>query len=230
MNSLELLIDTGLHIEGNLLKLHLGCGATRKESFINIDFPQAEHNVFESAADAEADIVKDLAFPSNSVDEIYLAHVFEHFTRVEALALLIRWHDWLRIGGKLTIVVPDVSGCAEILTDKASDYKLKMCMIRHMVGDQAASWGFHLDGWFPERFENTFKKLGYTVESVTKSKWDHYPYLPSVEVIATKEVVKILGGQVNVGKEILKDSMVSEKEEQTWLIWCTKLDGMFYND
>ena len=228
MNSLELLVNSGLYKEGQSLKLHLGCGATKLKDFINIDHPQSEHNVFESAADAEADIVKDLNFPSNTVDEIKLLHVLEHFTRVEALTLLIRWYDWLRIGGKLTIAVPDVLGCAEVLVDKSTDYKLKMCMIRHMVGDQAAPWGFHLDQWFPERFENTFKKLGYTIGSITKSKWEHYPYLPSVEVIATKEVVKILAGQVNVGKEILKESMVSEKEQATWSVWCDKLDEMFY--
>jgi len=38
-----------------------------------------------------------------TLDEIRSHHLFEHFDRAHALALLIRWHGWLRPGGALTV-------------------------------------------------------------------------------------------------------------------------------
>lgn len=83
---------------GQPVRLHLGCGEQHFSGYVNIDHPSDQHNVMRSVADIQAD-VRHLDFPDGSIDEIRLHHVFEHFPRVVALALLIRWHRWLKVGG-----------------------------------------------------------------------------------------------------------------------------------
>lgn len=95
---LEELRASGLWKEGQPLRLHLGCGEQRLEGYVNIDYPPSEHTVqTKTGADIFADITT-LNFPTHSVDEIRLHHVFEHFDRATALALLIKWHSCLKIG------------------------------------------------------------------------------------------------------------------------------------
>jgi len=224
MDSLSTLIEAGLHKEGEPLNLHLGCGQTRLNGFINIDFPQTEHNVMQTVADAEADIVADLLFLENTVDTIYLSHVFEHFSRVEALSLLIRWRLWLKEGGRLIIEVPDAEECAKMIAETTLEYPHKMCIIRHMVGDQAAIWGFHIEQWFEERFRNTFTNLGFEITNVVKTKWDIFPHLPNIKIEAKKTSTSIpLEILIEKAKEILRLSMVSEREEKTFNVWVEQL-------
>ena len=81
------------------MKLHLGCGHYYLEGYTNVDYPPSEHSVQQSI---KADLFCDLAtlrYAAGSVDEIRLHHVFEHFPRPAALALLCRWRDWLVPGG-----------------------------------------------------------------------------------------------------------------------------------
>ena len=85
------------------MKLHLGCGERYLEGYINIDYPPEQHTVQQNTkVDHYADITK-LNYPENSIDEVRLHHVFEHFDRATALALLCNWHTWLKPGGKLLI-------------------------------------------------------------------------------------------------------------------------------
>ena len=74
-----------------MTKLHLGCGTTYLNGYINIDYPESEHNHIKPICDRYEDITK-LSFDEGSIDEIRLHHVFEYFGRVQALALLIKWH------------------------------------------------------------------------------------------------------------------------------------------
>lgn len=61
-------------------KIHLGCGERYLEGYLNIDFPSSEHhNLLE------------FSYEKESVSEIRLHHVFEHFDRATALALFSPW-------------------------------------------------------------------------------------------------------------------------------------------
>lgn len=223
MNTLDKLIESGLYVKGTVLNLHLGCGQNRLDGFINIDFPQSKHNVMKSVADADADIVKDLQFPENSVNEIRLYHVYEHFSRVIALAQLVKWHCWLKIDGILVIETPDFFKSIEQIVSEGIDYKQKMAIVRHLTGDQSAAWGYHLDQWGDERFETTLSKLGFHITNMNHSKWDRWPYLCSVIVTATKLNNVLLPDQIEQCLLLLKDSMVSEREAATFEIWKKQL-------
>ncbi len=96
----------GLAYSGVPLRLHLGAGETLLPEYVNVDYSSEHHNVMSVRPDFAADITR-LAFPQKSVDEVRLHHVFEHFNRIVALGLLIRWYQWLKPGGRLTIETPD---------------------------------------------------------------------------------------------------------------------------
>jgi hypothetical protein len=64
-----------------------------------------------SRPDAAADRWRVIC-PPQSVAEIRMHHVFEHFERAEPLALLIRWYDWLEPSGSLILETHRTSSAA----------------------------------------------------------------------------------------------------------------------
>jgi predicted SAM-dependent methyltransferase len=221
MDALSQLHQAGIWERGTPLKLHLGCGEQHFDGYINIDYPPSEHNVMQVKADVFASIM-DLTFPQGSVDEIRLHHVFEHFNRVTALALLIRWHQWLRIGGKLWIETPDIIGSAKTLLSDVP-WHVKTGVVRHLTGDQADAWAYHIDQWFPERFEHTLKKFGFDPVETYSSSWKQEPYLSNVHAVAQKSRELSTDALLHASEELLWESTVSEIEKPTYEVWCSQL-------
>lgn len=81
------------------IKLHLGCGDVILDGWVNID-------LYDEHADLKWDI-KHLPYDENTIDEIYNAHVIEHFDFYEAFDVLREWHRVLKPGGSLTVETPD---------------------------------------------------------------------------------------------------------------------------
>lgn len=142
------------------LKLHLGCGEKYLEGYWNIDFPEGEHTVMMPRVDQYAD-VRTLTYPENSVDEVRSHHLFEHFSRAEALKLLVRWRSWLKPGGLLVVETPDFTTSAQFFLASFS-LKRKFQLARHIFGSQEAGWAEHKDYWDKGKFSFVFKKLGFT--------------------------------------------------------------------
>ncbi|TAL69082.1 MAG: methyltransferase domain-containing protein [Bacteroidetes bacterium] len=172
-------------------------------------------------ADVFADITK-LNLSDNTVDEIRLHHVFEHFSRVGALALLIRWHKWLKTGGELYIETPDFEGSAKTFLSN-NKWNVKTGVIRHLAGDQVNSWAYHIDHWFPERFEKTLSKLGFGNIRTKSESWKHEPFLSSVHAVGVK--IKDLSIQelLQAADELLWDSTVHESEKPSHEAWKRQL-------
>lgn len=206
---------------GRPLRLHLGCGEQHLEGYINIDYPQSHHSVMQVRADIFADL-NDLDFPPESVDEIRLHHVFEHFNRVKALALLIKWHGWLKTRGVLYIETPDLFGCAQTILS-SQDMKVKMGLVRHLTGDQSEDWAYHVDQWFPERFVHTLSLLGFESIETNTWSWQQEPYLSNVVVTARKArnatTEELLAG----AEKLLWESTVSDSETATYEVWKAQL-------
>jgi len=213
----------GLWRQGQPLRLHLGCGSQRLDGYINIDYPPDKHTVVaQLGADFYADITK-LGFPAQSVDEIRLHHVFEHFNRGAALGLLAQWQQWLKIGAKLHIETPDALGCAKMLASNIS-YKVKQGILRHMFGSHEAEWAYHYDGWYDEKFQKTLSSLGFEVTCHT-SQWQHEPYLTNVKAVAIKRRNLSREQLLVVCDRLLLDSMVADvpAERRMYEIWCQQL-------
>jgi glycosyltransferase involved in cell wall biosynthesis/predicted SAM-dependent methyltransferase len=223
-NLLQRFKNIGVWKEGMPLRLHLGCGERRLEGYINIDYPQSEHTVMQPSADFCADIAG-LAFPPGTVDEVRLHHVFEHFDRVEGLGLLIKWHSWLRMGGIMRIETPDLIGSAKVLLSQPS-WKTKMGIVRHLSGDHASSWGYHLDHWFAERFEHTLSRLGFDAIEARHTSWPHEPFLANVEITAVKTRHIPIDEQKGTAEKLLWDSAIntSPESKHTWQVWRERLD------
>lgn len=85
------------------LKLHLGCGGSVLESWVNVDT---------GPAPLRLDLRWGLPFPDGSAEYVYAAHLLEDFYyKDEALRLLQEIHRVLASGGVLRLVVPDIEKC-----------------------------------------------------------------------------------------------------------------------
>jgi SAM-dependent methyltransferase len=206
------------------LRLHLGCGEKLLEGYINIDFPADEHNVMAVRPDFEADITA-MTMPAGSVDEIRVHHAFEHFSRVVALGMLIRWRTWLKEGALLIIETPDFVATARLAL--ASEGSTRMAFIRHLEGDQSAPWGYHVGHWYQERFERTLAALGFEeidVEESSTEQW-HRVALRNVTVQARKRGERTVPDLTAAAEGLLLESMVSDAERQTLDVWLAQLRG-----
>lgn len=220
-NALWTLKQAGLHTAGQPLRLHLGCGENHLDGYVNIDYPPAHHAVMRPKADIFAEI-KELRFPDNSLDEIRLHHVFEHFNRVEALGLLIRWHRWLKVGGRLHIETPDLAGSAQTLLSSVP-FKEKTAAVRHLAGDQTETWAYHIDHWFPERFHATFSHMGFGTPELSVEKWQKPPHLANVTAIGTKIADIPSEKLLQAADELLWLSTVGASEIPTYEVWKQQL-------
>lgn len=203
------------------VRLHLGCGEQYLEDYTNIDYPGTEHSVMNVKADEYADITI-LQYAPNSVDEIRLHHVFEHFQRTTALGLLIRWHEWLKPGGKLVIETPDLEGSAKIFLSN-QPWEIKAATVRHLAGDHSDKWAIHVDHWSSERFQHTLKALGFADVQTTASNWAHPPYLANVTAVATKGKNLTRDELLLAADSILWESTVSPVEQKSYQIWRGQL-------
>ena len=166
-----------------MTKLHLGCGTRYLDGYVNIDHPPSEHTVqSEIKVDRYADILT-LWYPNGSVDEIRLHHVFEHFPRQIALALLCRWNDWLVPGGFLWIETPDVMASAKAFVSPFASENTRLQILRHLFGSHEARWAAHWDGWYKTRFATTLSALGFTGFEFVQSAWEA---LRNIEVKARR--------------------------------------------
>lgn len=161
------------------MKLHLGCGELYLKGYVNIDFPPARHTVQKrTVADRLINIQK-LKYPAESVEEIRLHHVFEHFPRAIACALLTTWHTWLKNDGLLRIEVPD--------TEKMSKNYNRLAE-RHIFGSQEAPWAIHYAGYTSKNLTNFLEGYGFRVKKIKKNSWKN---TYNIEIFAVKKNQKI---------------------------------------
>ena len=190
------------------MKLHLGCGMRYLEGYTNVDYPVSNQTVQINLKADEYRDISTLVYPGCSVEEIRLHHVFEHFPRPVALALLCRWRDWLRVGGLLRIETPDFrSSIISCLSPFISFYN-KQQIVRHIFGSHEASWAAHYDGWYKDKFHYVLKKIGFDNIKFVKNR---YGYLRNIEVFAYKNECEFDAARYRkIVKQILTWSLVRD--------------------
>lgn len=204
------------------VRLHLGCGQSYLQGYINIDFPATEHTVQAySIADAHADISR-LKCEPNSIDVIESHHIFEHFDRQTALALLCAWHTWLKPGGLLVIETPDFQASIRVMLNARIPYKQQQVTLRHIFGSHEAHWAYHYDGWYKAKFHHVLGSLGFV--GIKSKLLAHNMLIPSILAHAHKKTPVALDTLKNVSKTILRDSMVDEGDTSMWSVWCQAFD------
>lgn len=213
-------------------RIHLGCGDMHLRGYLNVDFPPKDGVASgTSQPDLESDVTK-VSCPSETLVEIRLHHLFEHFERAEALALLIRWYRWLRPGGYVTIETPDFEGCIANFTDRpAGDQGV---ILRHIFGSQEAPWAQHRDGWSPNRFRYILGELGFSRISISGSYSDKRHLLPNITVKAHRPNKDGLTRKTQISNalNILRQSMVDESPGEQILFgrWRSQFEALCTSD
>lgn len=130
------------------------------EGWINIDGPKNELCYDDLKADVHARI-EDLDYPDNSVDEILMNAVFEHFPRHIAIMQLRKFYKWLKPRGNLTILVPDFWSTVEMLR-KSENPMEQQFWFRHLFGPQdTIQFGTHYDAFDVEKLKWMFYIVGF---------------------------------------------------------------------
>jgi predicted SAM-dependent methyltransferase len=202
------------------VKLHLGCGERYLDGYVNIDFPFSEHTVQKSrVADLYADILS-LRYSAGEVDEIRLHHVFEHFARPIACALLASWFSWLRNGGTLHIEVPDFDRTARLVTKRFASLRARTVAERHLFGSHEAEWADHREGYNAAILRHMVRSFGFMPRKLMRNSWKG---THNLELIAEKGPQGFSRDDFNriassyLSNFLLDDSATERKLLEVWL-------------
>ncbi len=197
------------------MKLHLGCGERYLDGYTNIDYPKSEHSVQQNTkVDRYADISQ-LAFPTGTIEEVRLHHVFEHFSRPVATAFIATWSQWLRSEGKLRIEVPDLQMMSKILTNTRIPLKERRVAERHLFGSHEAHWAVHWCGYDEDMFRDLLNRFGFYVSNVERNSWmgTH-----NLEVFAVKREFINRDSLATIGREYLRDFLLDDGPSESLLL------------
>jgi len=201
------------------MKIHLGCGERYLNGYVNIDFPPEQHSVqTNTRVDQYADIMS-LQYEAESLDEIRLHHVFEHFTRPVALALLSAWYMWLKPNGTLHIEVPDVQRTILSFILPFGSFRKKMVAIRHVFGSHEAPWAVHCEGYSAASLRRILKTYGFSDAKISRNSWRG---IHNVEIIVKKTESGLSLNALHARTEkLLKNYMVDQgpTEQRLYSVW-----------
>jgi len=134
-------------------RVHIGGGPINLEGWINIDARNASH------VHINTDIIDLKDFADNSVGEIYLCHVLEHFSFEEVTSVLNVFYEKLQPGGLLRLSVPDFSLMAEsYLKNKVPLKSLKYAL----MGGQDYQYNFHKSVYDFETLAQILAEAGFS--------------------------------------------------------------------
>ena len=99
-------------------KLNLGCGDEVMEGYINCD-------LYNPKADVMCD-ARNLPFEDNSIDEVYVCHLLEHFNFKESFDVLKEWKRVIKEGGMLVIETPDLLASCKKFVESDDTYRVNV--------------------------------------------------------------------------------------------------------
>jgi predicted SAM-dependent methyltransferase len=133
------------------IKLNLGCGHIPLEDYINIDQRELP------GVDIVADVGK-VPFETESVHEIFSAHVLEHFPQERLRRLLSYWYSLLTPQGMFRAVVPD--GEAMLAGVAEGSYPLEQFR-EVLFGAQEYDDDFHFNLLTPDSMTRLLSEAGF---------------------------------------------------------------------
>lgn len=200
------------------MKLHLGCGHNYLEGWINVDGPKDELCYDDLKADVHSRI-EELVYPENSVDEILMNAVFEHFPRHVAIMQLRKFYKWLKPEGKLTILVPDFWGTVKMLK-KSKSPKEQQFWFRHLYGPQdTIQFGTHYDTFSVDKLKWMFSIAGFN-----NYKYENIKRWPSIRFTGIKgDHAK---SDVEAEKDIIEYMANYEARDEKGMLFAAWMDAM----
>ena len=133
------------------LRLNLGCGHIALEGYLNVDRRALP------GVDIVAE-VDELPFEAGEIDEIFSAHLLEHFPQEQLLReLLPYWTGLLKHGGVFRSVVPDAESMIKGYANGSYPYS----SLREVTfGAQDYDGDFHFNMFVAEQIEEILKEAG----------------------------------------------------------------------
>jgi len=142
------------------LRLNLGCGHIALDGYLNVD----------RRALPGVDIVAEvdqLPFGSSEVDEIFSAHLLEHFPQEQLMRqLLPYYHGLLKQGGRFHAVVPDAEAMIRAYSEGGYPYD----DLREVIyGGQDYDGDFHFNMFTPASLSQLLLDAGFANPTVIAS-------------------------------------------------------------
>ena len=132
--------------------LHLGSGEINLQGWINIDAQEGQH-IHITEKDFKLN-----CFADNSISQIYLCHVLEHFTENEVDALMTTFKKKLIDGGILRVSVPDFDSIINIYNSGNKKIE-KIHPI--LFGGQNNPYNFHKSAFNKAKLINIFRRFEF---------------------------------------------------------------------
>jgi len=147
------------------MRIHFGAGRHILPGYFNADavqHPNAERPldmVYEMRFDG-AILVQPMPLDDGCAEELFAAHVIEHFARYEVDAVIGEWKRLLQPGGRLILELPNLEACARNLLAGA---RPQMCMFG-IYGDESwkSPYMLHKFGYTPATLSALLAEHGFT--------------------------------------------------------------------
>ena len=171
------------------IKLHLGCGGNKLSDYINVDLYPSDPDITDSSREfCMADVyddIRNLDLEPESVDEIFLSHVIEHFVKWEAQDAIRTWYTVLKKNAPLIIETPDFIRCFIMLFHFKKKNRIKAR--RQFYGNQwdRLDYETHRYVWSARELKEELLKSGFSKVSVTHRTKTHKPFR-DMRVVAIK--------------------------------------------
>lgn len=170
------------------MKLHLGCGKLYLNTYINIDIQS-------DIADIKYDITKLDMYADGSIDEIYISHVLEHFTKRQLVDILKEYNRLLKNGAILRIAVPDFDSICDVYSRNKN-----IAEITGLVnGGQKNNYDIHFNIFNFQILKKLLENFGFTNiekydENIFLKDLDDYSkaMLPHMDKNGTKMSLNIM--------------------------------------
>ncbi|MFA5059794.1 MAG: methyltransferase domain-containing protein [Candidatus Omnitrophota bacterium] len=145
------------------IKLHLGCGTNKLSGWVNID------SVKDCQPDLVHDIMRPLPYADQTVDEILAEDLLEHFDKYMRYIVFGDWARVLKIGGTITIRVPNFKKLLFRYFKFGFDNLVDMAFGENMWRSEIylGHFGNHKWGYSPESLSAFVKNFGITSSKVT---------------------------------------------------------------
>ena len=164
-----------------MVDLNLGCGDHYAPGWVNVDLPDTPN-----PHDVDCDLRGPLPWSPGTVDRLYLGHVLEHLTLVDAGDLLARLRPLMVPAGQVMVVGPDcVRAQAMVRAGELDTHALDL--VRHGGG----RWVGDEHRWECE--PGTIRSL------LAGAGWSQVTEVPIVDVPDVWPVVSRIGWQCAVG-------------------------------
>jgi len=199
------------------MKLNLGCGGDHKKGYLNID-------AFDKTIADKTMSATNLKFDDNSVEEILMSQVIEHFGIAQFLYVLGECFRVLKKGGKLVIETPDIRESFQIyLKGEREDRKFILPWI----------YGVDIPGMqhrfcFPDDLlEEELEKLGFIKIKKEYLKFDEHQPILRVTCEKTSDsdaffIITLLRKKLLNSGEINLDEQINALEKETLLEFFTE--------